>query len=254
VARVRLRGVASFVLVHVEHQARRDPRLGWRLLCYAVRLMEEYGLPVYPILLTSYDRPTAPEPDRFVMEVRGLRVVDFRFRVVQLNRLNWRAFVRLKNPAATALMAKMRIKPEDRVRVKLQVLRLLATLRLDRKKMDLIAGFVDAYLALTTQEELALRREVAKLPESKRKASVMELMTSYERKGRQEGRQEGQLVLVQRLLQRRVGTVSPAAAKQVSRLSGPSLEALAEALLDFTSAADLDHWLARGKNMRGVPA
>jgi hypothetical protein len=31
-----------------------------------------------------------------------------------------------------ALMARMRIKPEDRVRVKLQMLRLLATLRLDR--------------------------------------------------------------------------------------------------------------------------
>jgi hypothetical protein len=64
---------------------------------------------------------------------------------------------------------------------------------------------------------------------------------------------EGLLALVQRLLQRRVGTLSPAAAKQVSRLSGPALEALAEALLDFTSAADLDHWLAR-KRKNGVPA
>src|SRR5262245_32440064 len=70
VARVSLRGEASFVLVHIEHQARPDPRIGWRLLCYAVRLTEEYGLAVYPILLTSYDRPSAPVPDRFAMEVR----------------------------------------------------------------------------------------------------------------------------------------------------------------------------------------
>jgi hypothetical protein len=258
VARVRLRGEASFVLVHVEHQARRDPRIGWRLFGYAARLMEEHGLPVYPILLTSYDRPTAPEPDRFVMEVRGLRVVEFRYRVVQLNRLNWREFVRLKNPAATALMAKMRIRPEDRVRVKLQMLRLLATLRLDRKKMDLIAGFVDAYLALTAKEELALRREVAKLPDKKRKTRVMELITSYERKGRQEGRLEGrlegQLALVQRQLQRRVGPLSPMAAKQVTRLNTQTLEALAEALLDFTSAADLEHWLARKSSKRAAAA
>jgi hypothetical protein len=215
--------------------------------------MEAYGLPVYPILLTSYDRPTTPEPDRFTMAVRGFRVVDFRYRVVQLNRLNWRAFVRLKNPAATALMAKMQIQPEDRVRVKFQMLRLLATLRLDREKMDLIAGFVDAYLALTAKEELALRWKVAKLPDSKRKASIMELITSYQKEGRREGRIEGERALVQRLLQRRIGPLSPMTAKKISRLNSEALEALAEALLDFTSATDLDHWLAH-KRKNGVPA
>jgi hypothetical protein len=253
VARVRLRGEASFVLVHVEHQARRDPRIGWRLLCYAIRLMEDYGLPVYPILLTSYDRPTVPEPDRFVMEVREFRVVEFRFRVVQLNRLNWRAFVRLKNPAATALMARMRIKPEDRVRVKLQLLRLLATWRLDRKKMDLIAGFADSYLALTAKEELALQREVDKLPESKRKASVMELMTSWERKGRAEGRREGELAVIKRLLKLRLGVAGPELDRKLNRLSVARLEELAEALLGFDNLADLERWLAEGRK-NGVPA
>jgi hypothetical protein len=251
VARVRLRGEPSFVLVHVEHQARRERRIGLRLLAYAVWLMEQSGLPVYPILVTSYDRPTTAEPDRLVVRVRGRPVLDFRYHVIQLNRLDWRRFLRLKNPAATALMAKMKIRAEDRVKVKAQVLRLLATMRLDREKMDLIAGFVDSYLALTAKEELALRAELDKVLDIEQKATVMELMTSWERKGRTEGRAEGraegELTVIKRQLVRRVGPLSPALMGQVSRLSERQLEALAEALLDFTGVEDLQAWLATAK-------
>jgi len=251
VARVRFRGEASFILVHVEHQGRRKSDTARRLFLYAAWLMDRYSLPVYPVLVTSYDRPRSLEPDRFVMEVRGLQVLDFRFRVVQLNRLNWRDYVRLKNPAAAALMAKMNLRQEDRARVKLQILRLLATLRLQPAKMDLIAGFMENYLTLTAKEELAFRRELDKLEDNERKASVMELMTSWERKGRQEGleegRREGQLTLVKRQLRRRLSSLSPAAAKQVNLLSAEQLEQLAEALLDFRSAGDLQEWLARHK-------
>ena len=189
VARVRLRGEPSFVLVHVEHQARRDRSISLRLLSYAVWLMEQSGLPVYPILVTSYDRPTDAEPDRLVVRVRRRRILEFRYHVVQLNRLDWRRFLRLKNPAATALMAKMRLRREDRPKVKAQVLRLLATLRLDREKMNLIAGFVDSYLALTAKEELAFRGELVKLQDGTEKETVMELTTSWQRQGRAEGRE-----------------------------------------------------------------
>src|SRR5947207_6294214 len=131
VARVRLAGGYGFVLIHVEHQSVRQREIGRRLFLYAAWLMQRYGLPVYPILLTSYDRPSKPEPSSYHMEVGGFRVLEFRFRVVQLNRLNWRAYARTKNPAAAALMAKMRIATNDRVKVKLQILRLIATLRLE---------------------------------------------------------------------------------------------------------------------------
>ena len=90
-----------------------------------------------------------------MVEVLGWRILEFHYRVVQLNRMDWRQFLRLRNPAATALMAKMNIRPEDRVKVKAQVLRLLVTLQLNRRKMDLIAGFVDRYLALTAAHKMA---------------------------------------------------------------------------------------------------
>jgi hypothetical protein len=257
VARVRFRGQASFVLVHLEHQSRRASDTARRLFLYAAWLMDRYNLPVYPILLTSYDHPRSPEPDCFIMQVRGLRVVDFRFRVVQLNRLNWRDYIRSNNPAAAALMAKMNVRTEERVRVKLQILRLIATLRLDARKMDLIAGFMESYLALTKKEELAFSRELDKIGETEQKAKVMELITSWERKGRQEGHQEGrqegrqegwqegQLAMVKRLLRHRLGVVNPATAKHLNSLNSGQLEQLAEALLEFRNIKDLQHWLAR---------
>jgi predicted transposase YdaD len=69
--------------------------------------------------------------------------------------------------------------------------------------------------------------------------------------GRQEGRQEGQLEghqrqvrMILRQLQRRLGPVTGGDRERVATLSPDDLEALGEALLDFTSAADLAAWLA----------
>ena len=59
----------------------------------------------------------------------------------------------------------------------------------------------------------------------------------------QEGREEGERAIVLRLLQRRLGTVSPELRQQVEALPLARLEALAEALLDFSSAEDLIAWL-----------
>jgi predicted transposase/invertase (TIGR01784 family) len=62
--------------------------------------------------------------------------------------------------------------------------------------------------------------------------------------GREEGREEGEKSLVLRLLARRVGELPQEVRQQVESLSLEQLENLGEALLDFTSMADLDAWLA----------
>ena len=83
----------------------------------------------------------------------------------------------------------------------------------------------------------------------------MELTTSWKEEGRkegrkeglQEGRREGEQQIVLRLLKRRWGSVAPASEKKVRRLSVQQLESLAEALMEFSSPADLESWLERGK-------
>jgi predicted transposase/invertase (TIGR01784 family) len=61
--------------------------------------------------------------------------------------------------------------------------------------------------------------------------------------GREEGREEATVNLVIRLLTKRFGELSEETRSSISSLSLPVLEDLSEALLDFTSVADLQAWL-----------
>jgi hypothetical protein len=58
-------------------------------------------------------------------------------------------------------MAKMKLAERDRPKVKAECLRLMVTLKLDRARMRLIAGFVDTYLRLNQAEEERFHREMA---------------------------------------------------------------------------------------------
>jgi predicted transposase YdaD len=62
--------------------------------------------------------------------------------------------------------------------------------------------------------------------------------------GRQEGRLEGEASVTFRLLNRRCGPLSDATTARIKTLPLEQLEALAEALLDFSGPADLAAWLA----------
>lgn len=59
----------------------------------------------------------------------------------------------------------------------------------------------------------------------------------------QQGRQEGELALLLRLLTHRIGTLTPQLEAQIRGLAIPQLEVLGEALLDFSAEADLISWL-----------
>ena len=79
---------------------------------------------------------------------------------------------------------------------------------------------------------------------------IMTLSPVYEQwqaetlqQGRQEGRQEAGVAIVVRLLTRKVGELDPARRLQIAALPLALLEELGEALLDFSSAADLVEWL-----------
>ena len=70
--------------------------------------------------------------------------------------------------------------------------------------------------------------------------------TRVYREIKEEGREEGELrerSLILRLLQRRVGELPQQVRERVENLCLEQLENLGEALLDFTSVADLQAWL-----------
>jgi predicted transposase/invertase (TIGR01784 family) len=63
--------------------------------------------------------------------------------------------------------------------------------------------------------------------------------------GKQEGKQEGEKNLILRLLHRRIGEIDSLLIERITGLSIEQLENLGEALLDFSSVADLEAWLTQ---------
>ena len=189
--RARFRGGGEgFFLILAENQSTSREAFARRMFRYFARLYERYGLPVYPVAVLSYDRPLRLEPDRHQVQFPGFQVLDFAFRAIQLNRMNWRDFVRTPNPVASALMAKMKISAPDRPRVKLECLRMLATLKTRCRRSTLIGSFMDRYLKLTAAEEVVYNQNLMTIDAREREV-VMQLTNHWIERGRTEGRAEG---------------------------------------------------------------
>jgi hypothetical protein len=245
---VKFRGEDAFFLIHIENQAYQQNEFPKRMFRYFSRLHEKYDIPVYPVVVFSFDTPKRAEPNRYAVAFPGKTVLNFEYAVIQLNRLSWRDFVKQPNPVASALMAKMKMAVDDRPKVRLECLRLLATLKLDPARSKLIGGFIDSYLNLTATEMRRYEREFAKLTAQERE-TTMDLVSSWERKGIEQGMQQGMHAgkedLVVRILRKRFGAISSEVIQRLDLLSNDHLNELGEAQVDFTSLSDLEAWLSR---------
>lgn len=249
VATGRFRGEPTCFLIHFEAQATRQTSFAKRMFKYFARLHEKHGLPVYPVAVLSYDAPRPPEPDSYSVSFPDRTILAFQFRTIQLNRLNWRDFLSSQNPVASALMAKMHIEPEKRVRVKAECLRLLVTLSLDPARSRFISGFIDTYLRLN-QDELEVFKQILTTeispPEQEK---IMELTTSWEEQGIQKGLQQGLLQglrqgvlqsetsILKRLLVRRFNTIP---ADFMTRIDGAQPEQLEQWIENTLDAPSLE--------------
>ena len=231
------------VVVNCEHQSSSEPDLQRRLFFYFAQLHRKYLQPVYPIALFSFDKPFRPEKNAYQVRVPGLQVMDFNFLTIQLNQLDWRAFLTQRNPVAAALMAKMKIDPADRPRVKVECLRMIANLKLDKARTFQLSGFIDNYLRLNPVEKQQFQIEVDKIKLPKEREEVMEITTSWMEEGIVKGQESATRSLVIKQLTRKVGNLSPELLARVSSLNLARVEALAFDLLDFKHVGDLERWL-----------
>ena len=187
---VKQSGQDATFLIHIEPQSTSRSVFPERMFFYFARLHQVYRQRIYPIAIFSYDQPQKEAKSSYSVEFPDFKVLDFRFKAIQLNRLDWRNYVDRANPVAAALMSKMSIAPSDRPKVKAECLRLMVTLQLNPAKSRLISKFVDIYLRLNAKEEGEFRVELDKLELSEKEA-VMQTMTSWEEKGLEQGLEQG---------------------------------------------------------------
>ncbi len=93
-------------------------------------------------------------------------------------------------------------------------------------------------LVYNLRENLRVNQEL----EADDKELIMRLEPLYQR-DREQAIQSGEQRLVLRLLNRRIGKIDATLIERIKGLSIEQLENLGEALLDFSSVADLEAWL-----------
>jgi predicted transposase/invertase (TIGR01784 family) len=236
-----------WAIIDCEHQSSSEANFQRRMFFYFAQLHRQYLEPVYPIAIFSFDEPKRQEQNKYRVRLPGLDILEFNFLRIQLNQLNWRDFLKQKNPVAAALMSKMKIEKKDRAKVKVECLRAIATLKLDPARVSILSGFVDTYLNLNQSEVVEFEREVASIKKETEKEQVMQIVTSWMEQGIEQGIEQGEqkeaLRLVSRVLHRRVGELDADVNERLQLLSVSQLEDLLDAALDFSQMGDLTGWL-----------
>ncbi len=179
---VRYQQQKTYFLIHVENQSYTESEFAKRMFKYFARLHEKYDLPIYPVVIFSFDEPKRAQAQNYRVTFPDLKVLEFQFAAIQLNRLSWRDFLTQHNPVAAALMAKMNIAVSERPQVKAECLRLLTTLKLDPARMQLISGFVDTYLRLDDTEKQVFQAVISTMGLDERE-EVMQIVTSWQQEG-----------------------------------------------------------------------
>jgi len=109
-------------------------------------------------------------------------------------------------------------------------------------KLDLVESIlVNKFTQLTLEEiQKMLNLKEADITQTRFYQEVLEI---GEKKGLQQGVQQGEANLTIRLLKRRCGNLTAIQEQKVRLLSISQLESLGEGLLDFQNMSDLENWL-----------
>jgi predicted transposase YdaD len=218
-------------LILNELQLRYNDKLPLRMRAYAALAEEKYGLSAYPVLVNILPPPDSVTiPDRFESHFLGIDVVQS-YRVINLWEVE--AAIVFEQPLNALLPFVPVLKNGGDAAVVQQALN---QLRQDEQLVELesLLAFFASFVLKRDVVQQIMRWDMAVLRESPWYQEIL-----------REGERQGEQLLILKLLVRRVGELSPDLAAQVKMLSVEQLEALGEALLDFTQLADFTTWLER---------
>ncbi|MGA7933495.1 MAG: DUF4351 domain-containing protein [Kovacikia sp.] len=224
-------------LILNELQLRYTDKMPLRMSAYAALARERYGLAVYPVLvniLPPSSRVVVSE--RFESDFLGLQSRQD-FHVINLWEMD--AETVFERSLDTLLPFVPILKNGGNQQT---VRRALVQLQQNEELVELesLLGFFASFVLDTELVRQIMRWDMTVLRES---PWYQEIRQESLQEGREEGRQEEGQSLILRQLTRCIGEVSPEMRLQVQALSLPQLEALGEALLDFSEPADLEEWL-----------
>jgi len=197
VVEVKWKETDTAIVVHIEPQSSVQTDFHVRMFKYYGILYNKLNKPIIPIAIFSYEEDW--EESAFRISFSDIDVLRFEYLTLHLRKKNWREFMKQNNPVSAALLSKMGYSENEKVQVKLEFIKILTRLKLDREKTDLLFGFFETYLKLNEKEEEKFVAEARKLENAE---EVFELTISYKEEGRKEGRKEEKTEIALELLRK----------------------------------------------------
>jgi predicted transposase/invertase (TIGR01784 family) len=215
------------VVLHAEFQTEPDPTMGFRMADYRLRVYRRFpGKQMRQVVI--YLTPTSSDlVHQTVFEISGMR---HEFEVIRLWEQPTQPFLESTGLLPLAVLTQTPDKAQTLRQVAARV-EAIPELRV-QSNVAASAGVLAGLLLKRDFINQVLRRE------------IMQQSVIYQ-EWREEGEQAGEARLILRQLTRRIGDVAPALQSRVQALSLDQLEALGEALLDFSEAADLAEWFQK---------
>lgn len=209
-----LDGGEIWVLVYLEVQGQPDAGFPERMFVYSYRLFDRYHRPVASFgILTDADPRWRPEC--YQQEVLGCRIT-MQFPIVKLQdfRCRWEELAASDNPFAALTMAHLLTQetarqPEQRLAAKLDAVRRLRRMGLSREDREELFRLVDWIMVLP--EALQIEFDDTLMQEDE----TVPFVTSIERRATERGRQEGQALMLIRLLEQKFGPLEEALRSRV---------------------------------------
>ncbi len=225
---------SSEIVLHLEFQTQPDKSIPFRMADYRLRVHRRYPNKDMRQLVI-YLKPSRSElVNQNLFTISGMR---HEFEVIRLWEKPTADFLQFPGLFPLAVLGKS----EDRTQTLQEVSSLIDNLK-DKREQSNIAAATSLLAGLVLKKEVIqqiLREEI--MQES---VIYQDIKEQGIKQGIKQGLQQGQAILVLRQLKRRIGEVESGDETRVTGLSIEQLEALGEALLDFSSRDDLLAWLA----------
>ena len=217
-------------ILHLEFQVKLDsePPLALRMLDYWVRLYRLYRLPIRQVVVLL--RP--PAEGTVLESAFVLGTTRHEYQVLCLWEQDPSIFLDDIALLPLAILAATQ-SPEQLLN---QVAQRVSTIESTQQRRE-ASAYVQLLAGLRFNKTLI--RQVFR--EDIMRESV--IYQEIQQEGEERGILKGEQTVILRLLARRVGNVSPELQSQIQSLSLYQLEALADALLDFSTLTDLRTWL-----------
>ena len=226
------------VVLHLEFQTVADSKIPFRMADYRLRVYRRYPNKDMRQVVVYLKETGSDLVQENTFSISGMR---HEFEIIRLWEQPTTDFLKFPGLLPLAVLGRS----DNRTQTLREISSVISRIEDSRQQSNVAA-------ATSILAGLVLEKEVIRsvLSEEIMRESVIyqdikaQGIKEGEAKGRAEGIKEGEVSLVLRLLKKRIGEISAEDESRITGLSVEQLEALGEALLDFSSGDDLSAWLA----------